>query len=140
MQLSTPLRRLLRIRELEEEQGRLALEAALQEMNRVRAVLETAAQRAKEGRRTLADGLRTDNLVDRIAGLEETHMASQIVDSLQVRIAAAEHRAAELRARFLATRAHRQQAETLVDERDERARLDGERRSQRDLDDWHRSR
>lgn len=140
MALSTSLRRLLRIRELEEEQGRLALEAAMSEVNGVRVALAKAAECERHGRMTVADSARTGSLADRIAGLEETRVADRKMHALQAKLAAAERLEGQVRERFLLTRAHRRQAETLVDERDARTESEAERRRQRDLDDWHRAR
>ncbi len=140
MQLSSPLRRLLRIRELEEEQKRLALEASLREVRRLRSALELTARRGKEGRLMLARSANSGTLTDRIAGLEEMRMAGRAGDALRVRLAEAEKQAVMLRESFIATRALRRQAETLVEERETRAEHEEERRRQQGLDDWHRSR
>ena len=140
MALSTPLRRLLRIRELQEEQGRLALEAAMNEVNGVRAALAKAAECDKQGRQIVTDSARTGRLADRIAGLEETRAADRKTHILRGKLETAEQQGAHVRERFLSTRAQRRQAETLVDERDARAESEAERRRQRDLDDWHRAR
>ncbi len=51
MAVSRALRRLLRIRELEEEQSRLALESALGELNRLKHALTATAERDRRGRR-----------------------------------------------------------------------------------------
>lgn len=140
MALSTPLRRLLRIRELEEEQGRLALEAAMSEVNKVRSALAKAAESDRQGRQIVMDSARTGSLADRIAGLEETRAAERRTHALQGKLAAAEQEAAQIRDGFLGARINRRQAETLVEEWDARAESEAERRRQRDLDDWHRAR
>jgi len=48
MAVSRALRRLLRIRELEEEQNRLALESALGELNRLEYALEATIERGRQ--------------------------------------------------------------------------------------------
>jgi hypothetical protein len=50
MAVSRALRRLLRIRELEEEQGRLALESALGELHRLENALMATFERKHRGR------------------------------------------------------------------------------------------
>lgn len=140
MALSNPLRRLLRIRELEEEQSRLALEAALSEVTRIDSALTTAAERAKGGRRLVTSSARTGCLTEKIAGLEECRMADLASGLLNVQLAEVEERAAQLRERFLALRVQRRQAETLVEQSNRRIEAERLRRQQQDLDEWHRSR
>lgn len=140
MPLSNPLRRLLRIRELEEEQSRLALEGAIGEVNRIDSARIAAAERARSGRRLIADSAHTGRLTEKIAGLEECRMAAFASELLNVRLAEVEEKAAHLRERFLATRMQRMQAETLVEESNTRVETERVRHQQLDLDEWHRSR
>ncbi len=140
MPLSNSLRRLLRIRVLQEEQERLALEAALSEADRVRSALEFCAQRGKDGRLVLTSGAQSGELTDRIAGLEEIKLADHAREALQVRVAEVERKAVILRENFIASRTLRRQTETLVEEREKRTEREEERRRQQDLDDWHGSR
>ncbi len=79
MAVSRALRRLLRIRELEEEQSRLALESALGELNRLEASLAAAVERERRGRRLVKASAQTGELPDRLAGLEETRAADRRV-------------------------------------------------------------
>jgi flagellar biosynthesis chaperone FliJ len=140
MPVSKPLRKLLRIRELEEEQVRSALEATLGEANRIGAALEAAAQREKHGRRMVTGSVHTGSVTDRIAGLEENRIVSNMARTLNVRLAAVEQQAAQLREHLLATRVQRKQAETLVEEGKARADAQAEHRRQQNLDDWYRTR
>ena len=77
MAVSRGLRRLLGIRNIEEEQSRLALESALAELNRLERALAAAAERDLRGRRLVETSARTGELADRLAGLEEGRTASR---------------------------------------------------------------
>jgi hypothetical protein len=116
MAVSPALRRLLRIRELNEEQHRLALEAALNELNRLEQALATTAKRDTRGLRLIASSARSGELADRLAGLEETRVAARHAASLAPRIADSRDDIDGLREQLLAVRVERRQAETLVDE------------------------
>jgi hypothetical protein len=82
----------------------------------------------------------TGELPDRLAGLEEVEAADRWQRGLTPRIAEGEREVAGLRAEYLARRVERRQAETLVEESEARAALEGERKSQQGLDDWFRNR
>ena len=140
MPISPALRKLLRIRELEEEQSRMALETAIGEMNRLKTALQGIAQRGQAARRLLAFSVQSGNLTDRIAGLEETRATDSLAGALSRKLAAAEPEVARLRERFLASRVQRRQADSIIKESVSRAEIEEERRNQRDLDDLHRAR
>jgi flagellar export protein FliJ len=140
MPVSTTLRRLLRIRELQEEQSRSALETALGEVNRLKTAIETAERREQSGRRLVGSSANSGSLTDRVAGLQEVRTAAGMAKALSVRLAEAERCAAALRDRFLASRVDREQAATLCEEREARAAVEGLRRDQQKLDDLFRLR
>ncbi len=140
MAVPRALRRLLRIRDLEEEQSRLALEAALGELHRLEDALTATAERNRRGRRLVQASARTGELPDRLAGLEESRAADRIVAVLGPRIEAMEARVAELRQGFLLKRVERRQAETLIEETEAREAIEAGRRSQRSVDDWYGAR
>lgn len=140
MPISSSLRRLLRIRELEEEQNRLALESVLGEMNRLKAVLTEAALSRQEGRRLLVSSVQSGNLTDRVAGIQEIRAADNLTGALSKRLATVASEVARLRERFLATRVQRSQAVSLIKVSEDRAEIEEERRNQQDLDDLHRMR
>src|ERR1039458_373198 len=77
MAVSRALRRLLRIRSLEEEQRRLALESAIGELNRLEHALAATAQQDRRGRRLVEVSARSGELPDRLAGPEETGAATR---------------------------------------------------------------
>jgi hypothetical protein len=140
MAVSRGLRRLLRIRELEEEQGRIALEAAMGDLSRLRNAQAATAERGRRGRRLVSSSAVTAELPDRLAGLEETRGAERLAAALAPRIADADEEVANLREDYLARRVERRQAETLIVEAEARDALDADRKSQQALDDWFRNR
>jgi flagellar biosynthesis chaperone FliJ len=138
--VSRALRRLLRIRELEEEQCRLALESAISELNRLEHAMVATADRDRRGRRLVETSAHTGELRDRLAGLEETRAANRMVEVLAPRIERWEAETGRLREAFLEKRVERRQAETLISETEARDAIESGRRGQQVLDDWFRSR
>ncbi|MGD0630788.1 MAG: hypothetical protein ABR987_15770 [Terracidiphilus sp.] len=140
MAVSRALRRLLRIRELEEEQGRIALEAALGDLIRLKSAQAASVERGRRGRRLVGSSAVSGELADRLAGLEEARTAERVALALVPRIADADEEVASLREDYLASRVERRQAETLIQEAEARDALDADRKSQQALDDWFRNR
>jgi flagellar biosynthesis chaperone FliJ len=138
--VSQALRKLLRIRNLEEEQSRTALEAGMAELRALEAVLVDTVVRDRRGRRLVEASAETGELPDRLAGLEEQHAAGRWQRGLAPRIQNAEQDVASLREEYLARRVERRQAETLVEKSVARAAAEVDRRSQQGLDDWFRNR
>lgn len=136
MAVTRALRRLLRIRDLEEEQCRLALEAALAERNRLGIALDATAERDRRGRLLIAASARSAELADRLAGLEETRTARRLAIVLKQRLAQVEAAVAVRRQEYLAKRVERRQAETLIRSTEAQANLESGRRAQQSLDDW----
>ncbi|HTX74916.1 MAG TPA: hypothetical protein VMD29_01835 [Terracidiphilus sp.] len=133
MPVSPALRRLLRVRNLEEEQQRLALDAALADLHALEHVLESARARERRGRQRTGTAT---NLADRVAALVETQSAARHAAALVLRIAAAQRQASDLRGQFLSKRVERRQAETLIREAEAADALAAGRHAQQDLDDW----
>jgi flagellar biosynthesis chaperone FliJ len=140
MAVSRALRRLLLIRELEEEQSRLALESASSDLNRLEHALAATSGQARLGRRLVATSASTGELPDRLAGIEETRTAGRRVAVLVPRIADMQLEVAALRQQFLVKRVERRQAEILIKETEARDAIEAGRRSQQALDDWYRNR
>lgn len=140
MPVSRGLRRLLRVRELEEEQHRLALETAMSELHQLQDALSRAGDRGRQGRGLVIASAHSGEIADRLAGLEESRIAGRQTELLSDRLDAAESEVAELRESFLATRVQRRQAEALIEETEARDAVEATRRGQQELDDWHRSR
>ncbi len=139
MGVSKALDRLLGIRELEEEQHRLALESALGELRDLERARDAAGAREREGRELVRGSAKSGELADREAGLVETATARRQAWVLAPRIAASQAESIRLRQEFLAKRVQRRQAETLIEEAAARDAGELNRRSQQNLDDWYGS-
>lgn len=137
MAVSRAMRRLLRVLEIEEEQCKLALEAALGELHRLEHALVAAQERERGGRRLVALSVLQDALEDRLAGLEESRTANRHAALLKPRMREQELKIAERREVFLTKRIERRQAETLIQESEAAAAIEAGRRSQQALDDWY---
>jgi hypothetical protein len=140
MAVSRALRRLLRIRELQEEQSRLALESALGELHRLEHALATTFERERRGRSLVLASAQTNELPDRLAGLEETRSASLHAAALGPAIDGMGEEVTDRRQVFLSKRVERRQAETLIAETEAREAIVAGRRGQQSLDDWYSSR
>jgi hypothetical protein len=131
---------LLRIRNLEEEQRRLALEAGVADLHRLETALTTSKARDRRGRELVTASAGTGELIDRLAGLEETRLAIRQADVLAPRIAASQADVNALRQEYLPKRIERRQAETLIREIEAQDSVDAGRKGQQALDDWYRNR
>ncbi len=140
MAVSRALKRLLRIRELEKEQSRLALETALGELRDLEKALHGSSERGREGRQLVAASVERGDLADRLAGLAEACAAARAAKWLAERWPAAERKVEEQREEFLVRKTERRQAETLIDAVETRDAIEAERKIQQGLDDWHRTR
>jgi hypothetical protein len=140
MAASRALRRLLHIRDLQEEQSRLALESALGELHSLEDAMAATFERGRRGRRLVDASARSGQLADRLAGLEETRSASRHAEALEPRIDAMGEEVRELRQEFLSRRVERRQAETLIQETEAREAVEDGRRGQQTLDNWYSSR
>lgn len=136
MAVARALRRVLRIRDLEEEQGRLALESALAGLRRLEHARASAVERDRRGRRLVEASAHTGELPDRLAGLEETRTAERLALALAPMIVEAQQEVTALREQYLAKRVERRQAETLIREAEVRDAEEAGRRGQQALDDW----
>jgi flagellar biosynthesis chaperone FliJ len=134
------LRRLLELRQLEEDQSRLAFEAGLAELHRLERGRDTAIERGRHGRQLIHKGVRNGELLDRIAGLEEGRVALRLEGLLESRIIQCSRAIEALRQTYQAARVERLQVETLVREAEAAEALAAGRRSQQALDDWYGSR
>lgn len=144
MAVSRSMRRLVRILHIQEEQSRNELESAVLELRRLEHAQEATAARARTGRSLLAasalQGTIARQLVDRLAGLEETLAAARTAAVLATPAADARERVALGREEFLARRIERRQAEALVEEAETADAAKSGRASQRALDDWYLNR
>jgi flagellar biosynthesis chaperone FliJ len=135
--VSRGLRRLLELRQLEEDQSRLALESGLAELHRLERACDAVAERARRGRQLVHIGIETGELIDRIAGLEEGRVALRQVALLKTRIIQSAQAAEVLRQNYQSARVERLQVETLLREAEAAEALAAGRRSQQALDDLY---
>jgi hypothetical protein len=136
MAVSQAVRRLLRLREIEEEQRAAALESAIGEWKWLEAVQEAARTRERSGRRLVAESAATGELADRLAGVEQTRSAGRHAAAIEPRIRAAEQAVATRRQEFLAKRVERRQVELLIGQAEAEEAQAVERRAQSETDDW----
>ena len=136
MAVSRVMRRLLQVLEMQEESSRARLESARAEIRQLQEAMTRQAERERLGRRWVAASARSGEIVERIAGLEESRLAKRHLTILAQRITVAV-KAMELAQReLLDKRMERRQTQTLIDEAEARERVEAERRAQRDLDEW----
>lgn len=140
MAVSRGLRRLLHVLELEEEQRRTALELAVGELRRIEQAQQAAGERERRGRALVLTSFESGELVDRIAGIEESRSAGQLGELLagwqQGAVATVEH----CRTALVSKSIERKQTETLLEEAARRDAVEAARRSQNTLDEWYLSR
>ncbi|MGD0387288.1 MAG: hypothetical protein ABSB73_14290, partial [Solirubrobacteraceae bacterium] len=86
MAASRAMRRLMQVRALEEELRQAALESAVGDLRRMELALVASEERERNGRQQVTASVRTGELVDRIAGLEETRAALRHGAALKPRI------------------------------------------------------
>lgn len=135
MAVSAAVRRLLRIRHLEEEQRRLALESAVGELSLLEQALDSAHRRDAQGRRLIASSAEAGEAANLSVGIEESRSAARHAGYLGVKIEDVREEVDELRALFLDTRIERRQAEMLIDQAARRQALEADRRAQQAIDD-----
>jgi hypothetical protein len=144
MAVSRPLRRLLRVLHAQEEQSRAALEAALAEFERLERAQTAAQERERGGRQLVAASAlsadRLEQIIGRLAGIEESLAAARVGAVLTTRAAAARDHVTECREEFLARRIDRRQAESLVHKAEAADAVEATRRGQQSLDDWYLNR
>ena len=140
MAVSRALRRLFRIRDLEEEQHRIALESAVGELHTLADTLAAVTARGRHGRDLVQSNSDSGDCTDHQAGLVEMGSALRYGTFLAPRIVAAHDKAARLREKFLEKRVERRQAETLIQETETQDAVEAGRRAQQALDEWYRSR
>jgi flagellar export protein FliJ len=139
MPVSAGLKRLLRIRELEEELSQSALDSAVTAREHFQRKLQLAVQRKQDGRTLWGASASAEQSEGRRIALEEMRMGHRLADFASDRLAEAEKQLSQRRESYLATRTRRRQAETLI----EAAQCDDAqlalRRNQQELDEWFRS-
>ncbi|MGB8259821.1 MAG: hypothetical protein WCE75_05705 [Terracidiphilus sp.] len=140
MAVSAGIRRLLRVRSLEEEQSRQVLESALGELERIEHALAAASQAERAGRLLLKGSVEQGDLTGRLAGLQQVLACERHSAFLAPRREEAAEDVADLREEFLFRRVERRQAETLIEEGEAAEAAEADRRSQQSTDDWYSGR
>jgi hypothetical protein len=135
MPVSTTLRRLLHVRDVEEEQLSLALESALGELRSLESARDSFVSRERAGRELLAASVRAGEAAGRTAALVEVRFAARCAALLAPRIVTAESNVELARQAYLAKRLERLQAQTLIEETQALDAIGSGRRNQRALDD-----
>jgi hypothetical protein len=140
MAVTQALRRLLRIRSLQEEQGKLALESALGDLNRLESALTASSERDRRGRELVQQSAQTGELPIRVTGIEETRTALRFAHAIKPHIDAKKQEVNTLRKEYLDKRVERRQTESLLVSIAAQETKEEERRSQQKLDDWYAAR
>ena len=140
MAISRALLRLLHVLHLEEEQARLALENILAELHHLEKALMSTEERKQLGRTMVAESAQSGDLLDRIAGLEESRLAASAAEFLTQAVDTVHAHVVESREEFLSVRIEHRQVETLIQEAEEQEELVSAHRAQQELDEWHRTR
>lgn len=137
MPVSNALRRLLHVRDIEEEQQRLALESALGELRALEHALAAAHAREHRGRRLLALSVSEGEVADRTAALVEGQSAARCATALTPRIAVVANNVLRARQVYLDKRIERRQAQTLIEESEARDAAEAGRHNQQTLDETY---
>jgi hypothetical protein len=140
MAVSRALRRLLRIRNLEEQQSRMEFESALGELGLLERALAQEKAREIRGRRLVETGIRGGLVDERLAGLEESRAGERHARVLNARVVTAQDELSNLREELLERRVARRQAETLIEEAEFLEAMEAGRRGQQGIDDWYGAR
>ncbi len=131
------LERLLRLRELEEEQQRFALETVVVERNRSAARLALSLSVQAETRQSYTERIEADDPPGRLDAT--LRLANSLKESAycQWQWEATDRAVAAAQEQYFAQRLLRRQAETLVEEQRRKANVEATRRAQQMLDDWY---
>jgi hypothetical protein len=140
MAATRPLRRLLRVLEIEEEQRQLELESAVGELRRLERALAAAGERGRGGRLLIAQSAWSGEAADRLAGLEESRAGARGASFLAPRIVFSQQQVSRLREELLAKRVGRRQAEHVLRGVEARQQMKAARRGQQALDEGHLNR
>lgn len=136
MPVSSALRRLLRIRDMQEDQHRQTLESALGELHSLEDALVACHQHACAGRELVAASVGQPDTTDRAAAQVEIATSERRAIVLAPHIESAFVHASAARQVFLETRVERRQAESLVEAAEAADAVQDLRRDQQTMDDW----
>ncbi len=136
MAVPRAVRRLLHVREMEEQESQTALRSAFGEHKRLQAALAAAQTRERNGRSLVAASAATGEQADRVAALEEIRCARRHAAILEPKIRAAEQIVALRRQELLAKSVERRQVEQIVRVAQAEEAREADRNAQREIDDW----
>lgn len=131
------IQRLLRLRELEEEQSRRRLEAATRQLSQIELAMESAVQRQVQSRENFLAAVTENDVQRRVGSILDMGQGVQHQRHIEPTLRAIEIEVVSQRAEFLSKRTYRQQVETLIANARQRADADTTRRAQQMLDDWY---
>ncbi len=131
------LKRLARLRELEEEQSRLELELAARRRAEVAENVNAAVAAQATGRRSFVSGVVQGDGLERVAGLAAMRQAEGRRTALMPHLAEADRQLAVERDEYLARRTERRQVDTLLAEQRAEEQREAAHRAQQMLDDWY---
>lgn len=138
MKRASQIRRLSTLRRLEEQHRATLLEEAKQRLQDIDDALRQSSEQRDQGRALVTESIVRGCVEDRVAGFEEVENAKRRVRALLTARTRVEQQLLQSRDEFLSKRTERRQADAVLDaSRREEARA-AERRSQSELDDWHR--
>jgi len=137
MAMRNVLSRLLRIRELEEEQSRVRLEELAGARARVGLEMESAIRENGDGRAWFQQAIAGGDALGRAEGLAAMEVAGLRRAWIAPLLREAEEELERQREEFLGRSTDRLQAETLDAEARAGAELEAGRRAQQMLDDWY---
>jgi hypothetical protein len=140
MGVSTAMRRLLRVLDMEEALRRRELESAQGELTQLELALRASSERQRNGRRLIASAVHSDDLRDRLAGKEEVQAGERSGAIFEQRIHRSSLLVEDLRTALLDKRVERKQAEALIKAAEAGEAIEAERRMQQSLDDWYLTR
>jgi hypothetical protein len=140
MSVSTAVRRLLLVRGLEETLQRRELQYAQGDLAALELALSAASERQRAGRRLIASAVHSEELCDRLVGMEEVQAGRCSGAVLKPRIHQSALVVEELRNALLDKRVERKQAEALIKAVEAREAIEADRRMQHSLDDWYLTR
>jgi hypothetical protein len=138
--VSRGLRRLYKLRNIEELQKASLFKLAVVELDQLKNAVEAAHNREGNGRTLVTRSVMTGETQDRLYGIEEIAAAVQISAVLESRLRSATEKVERIRSEFLNKRLEKRQAEILLQSALDRAADLAQRKMQLSLDEWTRLR
>lgn len=140
MPTSPLLKRLLRVRELQQEQTEAALKRTSLHLQILKEALYTAHARQARGRDLFINSAGIEHPTDRLAGLFETQIARAHQQKLKTEIRQAELLVEERMKELEASHQELRKGELLRDAMEVKANAESRRRFQKEIDELHRNR